>query len=258
MITLNQLQALLENLLLYDKSLDLPKIDPHMANGLVVKGENDIKKVGLGVSASLKLFQMAAERNCQALIVHHSLNFPSFNGYDEIFQKRMAFLLKHEISLFGYHFLLDSHPEIGHNAQIIKTIGGQLVAPYYFQKQPWGYIGALGSTSLDKIVRILKPKLSPNFKVYPFGKKEIKKVIAVSGKGYPSPSDLQYLITNKIDLYISGEVSEWIRELFREAEINFIAGGHYHTERFGLLALENILKQQLVVKTEFLELENEI
>jgi dinuclear metal center YbgI/SA1388 family protein len=257
MITLSQLQLFLDNLLVYDKSFDLPKIDTYMADGLMVKGALEVKKIGIGVSASLKLFEMAEKAKCQALITHHSLTYPSVNRYDRIFQNRYAHLIKNNISLFGYHFLLDSHPEIGHNAQIIKLLDGEIVSPYLFHGYPWGYLGKIKKVSRETVIKKLKPFASPEMKVHPYGTNEIETVVAVSGSGYPYVSDIQFLTDNKVDLYISGATAEWVREVFREAEINFISGGHYHTERLGLLALEKIIKESLPVETEFLELENE-
>ena len=46
------------------------------------------------------------------------------------------------------------------------------------------------------------------------------------------------MIRDKVDLYVTGEPHEWNRELFREAGISFFAGGHYNTEKLGVLALE--------------------
>ena len=258
MITLSELQGYLNSLLYYDKKMNLLKIDPHMANGIHVKGAERIKKIGIGVSASLKLFQMAAEKHCQALVVHHSINFPQFNTYESLFQNRFAFLIKNNLSLFGYHFLLDSHPEIGHNIEILKYIGATPTKPFLFHDEPWGYIGEIKPTKLDDIIKKLKPELSSNLKLYDFGPKIIKKIAVCSGRGVPFSSELTYLTTNKVDLYITGENSEWIKEIFRESGINYLAGGHYHTERFGLLALEKKIKKDLNVETEFLELENEV
>lgn len=258
MIDLDKLNSTLTDIMLYDKNLNLTQIDTHMPNGLQVKGSEKIEKVGFGVSASLELFKLALKKGCQALTVHHGINLPPSHCHDTLYQNRMSFLTDNKISLFGYHFLLDSHPEIGHNAEIIKAVGGIPTKPYFSQGVPWGFEGKLEGISLEKIVQTLQPRLSPKTMVYEFGPKIIKKIAVVSGSGAPYSGDMQYLIDNRIDLYITGENSEWIRELFRESKINFIAGGHYYTERFGLLALEKSLKDKLKIETEFIELENEI
>lgn len=258
MISLTKLNQFLTDLLYYDKKLNLAKIDPYMANGLMVKGKENINKVALAVSASVEVFQKTVATDCQALIVHHVFSFPPNNRYDQLFQNRYRFLVQNDLSLFGYHFLLDSHPKIGHNVKIIQTIGAKPTAPFFHKEQPWGYFGKLKPTPLSKIVSYLKPKLSPQMVVYPFGKKNIEKVAVVSGRGTPLPPDIQYLLDNEVDLFITGENSEWIREIFREVKINFIAGGHYYTERFGILALQKTIEEKLSLKTDFIELENPV
>ena len=258
MITLTKLQEFLNDLMFYDKDLAVSTIDPHMANGLVFKGEEKINKIALAVSASLEVFQKAVDAGCQVLIVHHAFNFPTGIKYDKLFQDRYSYLVKNNLSLFGYHFLLDSHPKIGHNVSIIEKMGGKVEKPFLHGGAPWGYFGTVDNLSIDQVKTIFAADFSPNMTVYPYGPREIKKVVAISGRGTPIPSDIQYLLDNKVDLFITGEDSEWIREIFHEVGIHYIAGGHYHTERFGLLALEKILKEKLSVETEFIELVNNI
>ena len=227
MIALIHLQKFLDDYLYFDKKLDITKIDLHMTNGLMVKGKGEVKKIGFGVSASLSLFEKAKEKKCDAIVVHHAFNLPQSNQYDSIFQNRIGFLIKNDISLFGYHFLLDAHPEIGNNVQVLKTIGAKTVKPYLHHGDPWGWIGELEKEEdLSVIEKRLKSHLSKRATAYPFGPKKVKKIVAISGKGAPIGPAMQELTEEEIDLYITGEVHEWNRELFREAEINFIAGGH--------------------------------
>ncbi len=260
MVELTVLQQYLYEYLYFDKKLDLAKIDPHMANGLLVKGKEEVERIGFGVSASLELFQKAKVSHCDVIIVHHSFNLPPFNRHDAIFQNRFGFLVKNEISLFGYHFLLDAHPEVGNNVQILKTIGAKPTKPFLHQGNPWGWIGEFNDgEELSSIKKQLNPYISKRAIIYPFGSQKIKRVVAISGKGAPIASAMQGLIDEKIDLYITGEVHEWNRELFKEAKINFIAGGHYATEVFGVKALMGKVSEQFPeVRTEWLEVYNEV
>ncbi len=260
MVSLSQLQQFLEEYLCFDKKLDLAKIDPYMTNGLMVKGRQEIKRIGFGVSASLELFKKAKAANCDAIIVHHSFNLPPFNRHDEIFQNRFGYLIKNEISLFGYHFLLDAHPEVGNNVQILKTIGTKPVKPFFHHGNPWGWIGEfINEEELKNVENKLKPYVSKRVVVYPFGDQKIKRVVAISGKGAPVTSNMQELINEKIDLYITGEAHEWNRELFKEAKINFIAGGHYATETFGVKSLMGKVAEKFPqVTVEWLEVYNEV
>lgn len=260
MIKLSDLQKFLNDYLLFDKSIDTEKIDPYMANGLMVKGKENVAKIGFGVSASVELFQKAKESHCDVIVVHHSFNLPPFNRYDEIFQNRYSFFIQNGMSLFGYHFLLDAHPKVGNNVQILKTIGAQPIKPFFHHQDPWGWIGEFENVEkLGKIENKLKPFLSKRSIIYSFGNKEIKKVVAISGKGAPIESAIQRLIDEEIDLYITGEVHEWNRELFKEAKINFIAGGHYATEVFGVKALmEKVTEKFPSISTEWLDVYNEV
>jgi len=260
MVSLSQLQQFLDNYLYFDKKLDLAKIDPYMTNGLLVKGKDEVGKIGFGVSASLELFKKAKEAKCDAIIVHHSFNLPPYNRHDEIFQNRFGYLIKNETSLFGYHFLLDAHPEVGNNVQILKTIAAKPAGQFFYHGNPWGWIGELEEAEeLNIIENKLKPFFSERSIIYPYGNKEIKKVVAISGKGAPIAGAMQDLIDGGIDLYITGEVHEWNRELFKEAKINFIAGGHYTTEEFGVRALMKKIKEKFPeVVVEWLEVYNEV
>lgn len=261
MISLSKLKQFLDDYLLFDKRLDVSKIDPYMTNGLMVKGKEDVKKIGFGVSASLALFEKAQEEKCDAIIVHHSFNIPSYNRYDPVFQNRIGFLLENGISLFGYHFLLDAHPQVGNNVEILKKMGAKPTQPYLFHGNPWGWMGELKREKyFDELFNErFKSYLSKRVTVYNFGPQKIKKIVAVSGKGAPGASEMTDLIKDKVDLYITGEAHEWNRELFREAKINFIAGGHYATEVFGLRALMEKIKEKFPsIKLSWLKLTNEI
>lgn len=260
MINLSQLQEYLNNYLYFDKKMVLERIDPYMTNGMMVKGNEEVEKIGFGVSASLSLFQKAKEAKCDAIIVHHSFNLPPFNRYDAVFQNRVGFLIKNEISLFGYHFLLDVHPEVGNNAEILKTIGAKPAKPFINHGSPWGWIGEFDNgEELSVIEKLLNHYISNRSIMYPFGPQIIKRVVAISGKGAPIASSMQELIDEKIDLYITGEVHEWNRELFKEAKINFIAGGHYATEVFGVKALMKKVQEKFPdVPVEWLEVYNEV
>ena len=173
MVDFNQLEQFLKQTLIYSQTLNTSHIDPFMANGLVYKGEEKISKVGLAVSASIELFKKTVEANCQALIIHHAFDFPSRVKYDFLFQNRYSYLVKNNLSLFGYHFLLDSHPVFGHNVLIIKEIGGVVEKPFLHRGDPWGFFGKVNNLSLTEVVNKLRPKLSPKMTLYDFGQKKL-------------------------------------------------------------------------------------
>lgn len=233
------------------------RVDQYMANGLQVRGGDEVGAIVTGVSASLRFFEGAVALGADALIVHHSLNMPAGIHFDRIFSRRLRYLWDHDLSLIGYHYLLDSHPEIGNNAQIIKGLGGHLVEPY--PPDGWGWVGEIeDGAPRDQLLARCAELFSQEGVRYPFGPEQVGRVVAVSGSGAPRPGEMEWLIQHQVDLYITGEPREWSRELFREAGISFVAGGHYHTERLGIQALGDVLRSRLDVEVKFLDLPNPV
>lgn len=255
MVTLDHLISFLDTLL--GNAPHVARIDPHMANGLQVRGRDEVKVVVTGVSASLLFFEEAVRMGADALVVHHSLNMPASIHFDRIFLRRLQFLLDHSLSLIGYHYLLDSHLELGNNAQILKRLGAQPVAPY--TADGWGCVGEF-TTPMERdqlFARCSELFLQPGVQ-YPFGPAYVKRLVALSGSGAPRAGDMEWLIAQHIDLFITGEPREWCRELFREAGINLVAAGHYPTERWGIMALSKVLRRELDVTVHFLDLHNPV
>jgi dinuclear metal center YbgI/SA1388 family protein len=231
--------------------------DPYMPNGLQVRGRKEVRVIATGVSASLRLFQEAVAHDADALLVHHGLNLPPGALLDTVFTQRVRFLFEHDLSLIGYHYLLDSHPQVGHNVQIIRRLGAEPTEPY--GKDGWGWYGEFATpVALDHLAAECQRLFGQIRTSYLFGPSQVQRIVALSGKGAPNVGDMEGLIRAKVDLYITGEPHEWNRESFREAGISFIAGGHYNTEKLGVLALGDVIGRQFDVEVEFIDLPNEI
>lgn len=230
--------------------------DPHMANGLQFRGQEEIHKLATAVSASVALFEKAVAQGAQALLVHHSINRPEQVLIDSFFLKRLSFLMQNQLSLIGYHYLLDHHPQVGHSAQIIHKLGAQTTVPY---QDGWGWYGEfVEAVELKKLLADAEQLFGVKGVQYLFGPELVQRIVVITGKGAPYPGEMETLIRNGVDLFITGEVHEWVRECFREAGINFLAAGHYNTERFGLWALGEVIGQSFDVEVEFVDLPNEV
>lgn len=255
MILLDELMAFLGA---YMGSAEIAaRIDQNMANGLQVRGRAQVNTIVTGVSASLGFFEEALALDADALLVHHSLNMPAGIHFDRIFSRRLRYLWDHDLSLIGYHYLLDSHPEVGNNAQIIKALGGHLVEPY--PPDGWGWLGEIeAGDDRDELLARCATLFSQEGVQYPFGPNRVRVIVAVSGSGAPRPSQMEWLTQRQVDLFITGEPREWSRELFREAGISFVAAGHYYTERIGIRALGDVLGSCLEADIKFLDLPNTV
>ena len=89
----------------------------------------------------------------------------------------------------------------------------------------------------------------------PYGKKKIRTIAVVSGGGC---STLPEAVERGFDLFITGEAAEWCESYSRDEEINVVFAGHYHTERFGVMALGNLLASKFGIEFTFVDVEERI
>ncbi len=226
------------------------------ANGLQVPGREEIRRIGFGVSASHELFKLAHNAGCDCLIVHQGIEAPTDPHFNEVFLGRLKFLFDRDMSLFGYHYTLDSNPDIGHASLIIKGLGAKLTKPFF---DGWGWYGELESgMHMDDAVRLTTSMFGCEGYVYRVGPSPFTKLAVVSGGGAPRDKMIHELKAEGVGLYITGSPGEDTRELVREAGINLIAGGHYATERLGVKALMDLIKDEFKVPCEWIEFYNEV
>lgn len=104
--------------------LNIAHFRDYCPNGLQVEGRNEIRHLVSGVTASLDFIQAAVEAGADALLVHHGYFWrgenPCLVGRKH---HRIARLIAHNVGLLSYHLPLDSHPELGNNAQLALRLG---------------------------------------------------------------------------------------------------------------------------------------
>ncbi len=218
-------------------------------NGLQVEGKENIERAVFGVSANMALFKKAAAQKADIIFVHHGLLWGKQQALTGVFGHRVAFLMKNDINLAGFHLPLDKHPVCGNNAQLAKLLGLKNIKPFgNYHGMAIGFIGELQKN--EQFSAICK-KLGGEF--LPFGKKTVRKIALVSGGAHDM---LEQAIAQKADLYITGSRDEYVTETCREAQINFIAMGHYNSERLGIKALMEYVSANFKVETSFIEVKN--
>ncbi len=84
MVTLNSIVRYL------NKELDVKGIpDDSSRNGLQVKANSDIRKIGFSVDACVEVFEKAKKQGCDLVIVHHGILWKDFKYPKEWKQKRI-------------------------------------------------------------------------------------------------------------------------------------------------------------------------
>ena len=222
-------------------------------NGLQVDNNGDeITKIAFAVDASLETFKRAAASGAGMIFVHHGLFWGQSARVEGGYRERIKCLLDHNLSLYGVHLPLDAHPVVGNNAILAKLLGIENPEPFgLYHGHKIGFKGSLSKPlaaeeAAGKIGYMGRPPLG----VYNFGKKLNQTVAVVSGG---AAEEITQAIEEGVDLYISGETSHSYYHHALEGKINFIAGGHYSTEVWGVRRVMEEAANQLNIDTEFID-----
>tara|TARA_R110000868_G_scaffold118569_1_gene314412 strand:+ start:926 stop:1690 length:765 start_codon:yes stop_codon:yes gene_type:complete len=227
-------------------------------NGLQVEGSEDIKKIAFAVSATRDSIAEAIKQDAQALIVHHGL-FWRFHGPKTVtgpFAKRLKPLIQNDINLFGYHLPLDAHIEYGNAAGLAKAFGMENLEPFAFEKGAYIGVKAELKTPMNgaDFAKKLETVLGHNvLHACPTDAGTIQSIGIITGG---ANSQWSVALSDGLDAYITGEMSEHDWNEARESDIHMFAGGHHATERFGVLSLKALIEKEFEVETVFIDSEN--
>ena len=236
--------------------LNSAQISDASHNGLQVAGAPRVGKIVLGVSASLELFRKAKAAGADLIIVHHGLLWGQEQPLTGLFRERVAFLLKHNISLAAYHLPLDKHPVVGHNACLMRAVNALQLQPFgEYHGETIGFSGVVENRPLTELVQAWEDLCETKAQVLSYGPSQINTLAVVSGGAH---SMLPQAIEKHLDLYVTGVLDEPVQEWCREGQINCVALGHYNSEKPGMLALQQLIRKHFQVETEFIDIVNPI
>lgn len=227
-------------------------------NGLQVTGRREVRKVVTGVSACLELFAEARRRNADALLVHHGLFWEGMpRTLVGLQYRRVAALVESGMALLAYHLPLDRHPELGNNALGARALGLEELEPWgVFEGLPIGFRGLFPAPlSPAGLVERCRQVFGQEPLVFLEGPAEIRTVGLISGAAEKA---LWAAVDDGLDAFVTGEASEWVMNVAREAGVHFFAAGHYATERLGPRALGEHVAERFGIEVEFVDVVNPI
>lgn len=220
--------------------------DRYCPNGLQVEGASEISRVGFCVDACLETFQQLED--CQLIVVHHGLFWPSVGKITGALRERLAFLLSRNIALYASHLPLDKHPNLGNNAQLLKQLGLKV-------EEDFGEVGWLGewetAVPREEVIHRLEGILAGPVRLLAFGPDRVHRIGVSSGGG--SLDLLGAAQKRGADMVLTGETSHPMYHAALEAGINVALGGHYATETWGVKALMPLLEETFGVSTRFVD-----
>lgn len=241
-----------------NKLLDVNNFQDYGPNGLQIEGKSEIKRIAFAVSATYETVNKAVELNADALIVHHGL-FWKFHGPKTItkaFYKRVAPLIKNDISLYSYHLPLDAHPEYGNAAAIAKKL--QLKDQREFgeyKRSPLGISGKFQNAKKVSEVQIeLEKILGHHVMISTPNKSDSINSIGIITGG--ANNEWYFCLQEGVDAYLTGEMSEHNWNEAKESGVHMFAGGHYATEQFGVESLQDLISTKFSIDCHYITVEN--
>lgn len=227
-------------------------------NGLQVEGKGEVRRIATGVSACLELFVRAREAGADAVLVHHGLFWDgmprTLTGYQ---YRRVAELIRAELSLIAYHLPLDRHDQLGNNAVAARRFGLTDLEPFgVYEGLPIGWKGRFPDPlTKDELVARCASVYGQQPLAFLAGPAEVKSLGIISGGAQREFHDA---IAEGLDAYLTGEVSEWVMNVAKEAGVHYLAAGHYATERLGIRALGEHVAERFGVEVEFIDVPNPV
>ena len=219
-------------------------------NGLQVEGRSEVCTLVTGVTACLPLLERAHELGADAVLVHHGYFWknesPCVVGYQ---RRRLALLLRNDISLLAYHLPLDAHRELGNNAQLAALLGVGIEG--WFGEQQLAGLGALpGEESVADFVVRAAALLGREPLLIGCADRPLRRLAWCSGGGQ---GYLPEAVALGVDAFLTGEISEPAVHQARETGVTLIAAGHHATERYGVRALGEHLAQRFGLVHHFVD-----
>lgn len=233
-----------------ESELEVGRFRDHCPNGLQVEGRAEVRRLATAVTASQAVLEAATAWGADAILVHHGYFWRSEDASIRgIKKRRIAHLLKHDISLLAYHLPLDAHPELGNNAQLGERLG--FVEQGRFGEQNIAIFGTLAQPQpLQQLVRHIQHTLHREPQVIGHANPTIARIAWCSGaaQGY-----FEQAVALGVDAYLTGEISEQNVHVAQETGVAFIAAGHHATERFGVQALGEHLAARCNLEHRFFD-----
>jgi dinuclear metal center YbgI/SA1388 family protein len=186
------------------------------------------------------------------VIAHHGIIWEGIKSVRGPVYRQIEFLVRNGLNLYASHLPLDLHPTLGNNANIAKAAGLKELRPFGLYKgENIGFEGVFPRpVTIKSVSDAIKKLYGGPVSTLPFGPQKIRGAAVISGGG---TACLPEAIEKKIDLFITGEPSHENHHLALEGKINVVYGGHYHTEKPGVMALGEFLSKKFGIETVFLD-----
>jgi len=235
--------------------LETGRFRDYCPNGVQVEGRPDIRRIASGVTASQRLLEAATAWGADAILVHHGYFWRNEDAtVTGIKKRRIAHLLRHDISLLAYHLPLDAHPDLGNNAQLGKLLGFAQLGR--FGDQDIACYGELAQPqALAQVTQHITAQLQRAPLVIGDPRRPVSRVAWCTGA---AQGHFEAAVALGVDAFLTGEISEQNVHMADETGVAFIAAGHHATERYGIRALGEHVAGRFGLEHRFFDQDNPV
>jgi dinuclear metal center YbgI/SA1388 family protein len=192
-----------------------------------------------------------------AILVHHGLFWDRESRVVRgPLKGRLQLLLERDVSLLGYHLCLDRHPEVGNNILAARGLGLREISPFaLYEGVSIGFQGDASGVPAEEMVRRINAFYGSRSLTFLYGPPAVRRVGIISGG---AQREMQQAIDAGLDMYLTGEASEFVMHKAQEAGLHYVAAGHYATERIGIRTLGEHLAARFGLEAEFIDIPNPV
>ncbi len=234
-----------------DRYLAIGDFDDKSDNGLQVEGNPEVGRVAFAVDAGLTAFEGAAAAGADLLIVHHGLFWQETIMVRGYHLRRLQSLLSNNLSLYGAHLPLDTHPVVGNNVEMARILGLDIVGGFGTHRGLT--VGLLTNSrepvTLEALRKRLSASLGAEAAIWPF-RDRVEKIGVLAGQ---ATGVLNEAIAGGLDALVCGELGHMAYHPAKDANLGVVLGGHYHTETLGVKALMGHIEDTLHLETVWVD-----
>lgn len=242
-----------EELVAYmDTLLRIHEISDYGPQGLQVEGRAQVERVAVAVDAAIATIDGALAANADLLLVHHGIFWGSAQRLVGAHGEKVRRLLRADVNLYAAHLALDTHPQLGNNAELCRLLGLEVQEGYFsFQGTEIGLIGTpVVPLSFPDLVQRFTTAVAAPLKVEPYGPEKVARIAVCSGDAARSLTEAQ---ARGCDTLVTGERDYTMAHAAREMGMNVLYGGHYATETLGVKALARHLAEKYGLLWAFID-----
>lgn len=223
-------------------------------NGLQFANSGKVVKIAMAVDAGIAEVRQASKIGANILLAHHGMYWDTPIPVVDSNYEKIKTLIDSDIAVYAMHLPLDAHDKIGNNVLIAKALKLKVIDRCFeHEGTQIGVVASVPKGGRDELEKRLKSLFGDTYKEIKFGSENPKKIAICSG----SCGDVLPIMQSiGADTLVCGELREHHFSVAQALNLNLYPCGHYATERFGIMALGELVAKKFSLDCEFIEMNN--